>query len=205
MTALITGGTRGIGLATAHLFAKNGYNIAILSRNKPERDALPEDWLHIKGSTTNIGTFTRDAKDFAAAHGFQPRVLVNAAGVSSSRLLLKTGDRHMDEVLDVNLKGTIRACKVMGTVMLPRNDKGSMTSGTGWHSPCIINIASLLAIKGGYGSTVYAASKAGVLGFTRALSLEYGRLGIRVNAIVPGYIETDMTKGKSLNIALDFT
>jgi NAD(P)-dependent dehydrogenase (short-subunit alcohol dehydrogenase family) len=94
----------------------------------------------------------------------------------------------IDDVLDVNVKGTIMACKSMAMWMRGLDKEGI-------HSPCIINIASLLGVKGGYGSTVYAASKAAVLGFTRALSLEYGRLGIRVNAIVPGFVETDITKG----------
>jgi 3-oxoacyl-[acyl-carrier protein] reductase len=201
MTALITGGTRGIGLATAHLFSRNGYNIAVLSRSKPSSDSIPDDWYHIKGSTADITTWTRSAANFASAYGFKPHVLVNAAGISSNRLLMRTGDRYVEEVIDVNLKGTILACKPLGGSMVSggSSSKRREADGKGWHSPCIINIASLLGVKGGYGSTVYAASKAGVLGFTRALALEYGRMGIRVNAIVPGFIETDMTKGKFLH------
>ncbi|PQE05235.1 3-oxoacyl-acyl carrier reductase protein [Rutstroemia sp. NJR-2017a BBW] len=109
-------------------------------------------------------------------------ILVNAAGITHSSPLITTSPDLIESVLHTNLQGTIWGCKVVSRMMVRRREG------------CIINVSSLLGMKGGRGSAAYAASKAGVLGLTRALAAELGPSGIRVNAIVPGYIETDMTK-----------
>ncbi|KAH8160492.1 hypothetical protein CIB48_g7767 [Xylaria polymorpha] len=109
-------------------------------------------------------------------------ILVNAAGVSHNSFLLKMPNANLEEILDVNLKGTILGCQAVIPKMMKQRDG------------CIINVSSLLATHGGNGASVYAASKAGVLGLTRSLAWEVGRFNIRANVIQPGYIETDMTK-----------
>ncbi|KAL3421970.1 short-chain dehydrogenase [Phlyctema vagabunda] len=124
------------------------------------------------------------SRDFWKEAGFDRDgidVLVNAAGVTHYSLLATTKKELLEEVVETNLMGTMWACQIVG--------KGMMRRKTG----CIINVASLLGVKGGRGSTAYAASKAGVMGLTRSLAAEVGSMGIRVNVIVPGYIETDMT------------
>ncbi|KAK6599079.1 3-oxoacyl-acyl carrier protein reductase [Botrytis cinerea] len=110
-------------------------------------------------------------------------ILINAAGLTHASPLITTSPSLIENILQTNLTGTIWGCKIIGKEMLRRREG------------CIINISSLLGIKGGRGSAAYAASKAGFLGLTRALAAEMGSAGIRVNAIVPGYIETDMTRG----------
>ncbi|KAK4983735.1 hypothetical protein LTR66_006087 [Elasticomyces elasticus] len=124
-----------------------------------------------------------------------PDVLVNAAGVTHSSFLVRMSEAQIHEILQTNLTGTILASRWAAKNMLRNKKSGSGLSDM--DRGCIINVASLLGLQGGAGSSVYAASKAGVLGFTRALASELGPAGIRVNAIVPGYVETDMTDSMS--------
>ncbi|CAG8956347.1 hypothetical protein HYFRA_00003728 [Hymenoscyphus fraxineus] len=171
---LITGASRGIGLAIATRFAQEGGSCILVGRN---RGVLEE----VKGSLASLGD---------AGHGHEHEIvvgdkdithLINAAGITHSSPLFTTQISSLESVMQTNLMGTMLACRIVGLGML-KNKQG-----------CIINIASLLGLKGGRGSSAYAASKAGVIGFTRALAAEAGEKGIRVNVIVPGYIETDMT------------
>ncbi|KAF2431055.1 NAD(P)-binding protein, partial [Tothia fuscella] len=122
-------------------------------------------------------------------------VLINAAGISHSSLLTSmstkspTGEEgQIEAIINTNLLGTIYSCRAISKIML----RNKIKNPSPIHSPCIINISSLLGVQGGRGSSVYAASKAGVLGLTRALAAELGPQGLRVNAIVPGYVDTDM-------------
>ena len=124
-------------------------------------------------------------------------MLVNCAGITQSRLFTTTPAEDVQGIIDTNLTALM-----LGTRFLLRHKYLSTTSrsrseeaGKGF-TPSIINVASLLGVSGGYGAVAYAASKAGVLGFTRALAGEYVGHGVRVNAIVPGYVESDMTKGR---------
>lgn len=126
-------------------------------------------------------------------------MLVNCAGLSQRKLFGAMSEGELRNVVDANLTGMM-----MGTRFLMRHRyiqgvrgrKNVEGKGNEVHkAPIIINVASLLGVQGGYGAVAYAASKAGVLGFTRALASETGAMGVRVNAIVPGYVETDMTKG----------
>lgn len=130
-------------------------------------------------------------------------VLINAAGITHYSSLFVTSVDLLEEIVQTNLMGCIVACREVGKRMI-----GNRTSGGGllfvsyvWQVvlilsvACIINVASLLGMKGGQGSVGYASSKAGVIGLTRALAAEVGKANIRVNVIVPGYIETKMTTG----------
>lgn len=125
-------------------------------------------------------------------------ILVNAAGVTQNTILVQTEPEHLEKVLNTNLAGTMWAARYLVKRKLLRSvrrkDKGKDQSEEDW-SPVIINITSLLGLQGGRGAAAYAASKAGLLGLTRALAAEFGPAGIRVNAIAPGYVETDMTAG----------
>ncbi|CAG8980360.1 hypothetical protein HYALB_00013685 [Hymenoscyphus albidus] len=184
---LITGASRGIGQAIATRFAQEGGRCILVGRNR----AVLEE---VKGGLACVGDGGREHEHEIAVGdvgqegfwrgGFRGRKdvthLINAAGITHSSPLFTTQVSSLESVIQTNLMGTMLACRIVGLGML-KNKQG-----------CIINIASLLGLKGGRGSSAYAASKAGVIGFTRALAAEAGEKGIRVNVIVPGYIETDM-------------
>ena len=215
---LVTGGSRGIGLSIAQLFAQNAYRCTLLSRSEAnlERalqtldplESPPPSHTHgiIAGdvssasfwSASQLGAALKSRGD--AAH---IDVLVNCAGITQSKLFTTTAPEDIQAVVDTNLTSLM-----LGTRFLLRSRfigglkraRVSESGADGWKetddfSPVVINVASLLGLQGGYGAVAYAASKAGVLGFTRALAGEYASHGVRVNALVPGYVETDMTKG----------
>ncbi|TID21846.1 Short-chain dehydrogenase/reductase [Venturia nashicola] len=215
---LITGGSRGIGLSIAHAFARAGSNsiqitgrnsstlqTAISSLQETYRTSNPSQPISEQSLALLIQGIQADVFDFktwksvfasdkkATTKGWPiPDILINSAGVTHSSLLMAMKEESIHELIDVNLKGTVFACQAVSKAML-RSKHGQSEAQTR-KNLCIINISSLLATHGGRGSSVYSASKAGVLGLTRALAAELGPLGIRVNAIVPGYIETDMTQ-----------
>ena len=121
-------------------------------------------------------------------------MLVNSAGISQDKTLFRTDEGKMQDILQTNLMGTMLGCRAIAPAMIKTHLK-KVSLGD---SACIINVSSLLATRRGRGATVYAASKAGVLGFTRAFASELGGVTkrVRVNAIVPGYIETPMLDSK---------
>lgn len=203
---LITGGSRGIGLAIAQAFSKAKYRCTLVSRCEDRlKDAIST--LEEQSSAPHryiAGSIA--APDFWSTTNFKENglgkgedaskvdVLVNCAGITQSRLFTTTPAEDVQEIVDTNLTALM-----LGTRFLLRNKYLHTTSrsreGAGLDfTPSIINVSSLLGLSGGYGAVAYAASKAGVLGFTRALAAEYVGHGVRVNAIVPGYIESDMTK-----------
>jgi len=217
---LITGGSRGIGLSIATAFARNAYRCTLVSRSEESlKEAVshlddvsrtasttsavepPTTHSFIAGdissnsfwSSSGIGTYLPMGRD----HANKINVLVNCAGLTQTRLFQQTDTEEIERILDTNLRSVL-----VGTRFLLRNRYFHARVNDGAINCSIINVASLLATHGGHGAVVYAASKAGVLGFTRALSTELGRQGIRVNAIVPGYVETDMTKGTFYVVSL---
>ncbi|KAF1972922.1 NAD(P)-binding protein [Bimuria novae-zelandiae CBS 107.79] len=187
---LITGGSRGIGLAIAHHFARASYGCTLVSRTpatlKAAVSSLPgAQHTSITGDVTDPSFWTPSGIGASLPPSDRISVLVNCAGITQSSLFVKTEPERIQEIVDTNLTSMM-----IGTRYLLRKGyfgrEGNRT---------IVNIASLLGTHGGHGAVAYAASKAGVLGFTRALAAETGRQGIRVNAVVPGYVETDMVKG----------
>jgi NAD(P)-dependent dehydrogenase (short-subunit alcohol dehydrogenase family) len=220
---LITGGSRGIGHAVAHRFASRGANhhVHLIGRHAaslrqatldlPYGEALPAGGSR---HTFTVGDVSKVEfwKGLVFPPDATPAVLVNAAGMSRSALLLRQTGEEMEEVVRTNLMGTMWACRFVGKAMLANKTRGVASDGS--ISPCIINVSSLLGVQGGRGTAPYAASKAGILGrsglendilnssliglvgLTRSLAAELGPLGIRVNAVVPGYIDTAMTQGK---------
>ena len=204
---LITGGSRGIGLAIAQSFAKQSYRCTLISRSEENlkkaistlEPATSTPHRYIAGSISSPGFWsTTHFKEHGLGKGDEDSkidVLVNCAGITQSRLFTTTPTDDIQDIVDTNLTALM-----LGTRFLLRNKYLHSTTKTRVEAgpdftPSIVNVSSLLGVSGGYGAVAYAASKAGVLGFTRALAAEYVGHGVRVNAIVPGYVESDMTKG----------
>ena len=186
---IITGATRGIGREIALTLAKNGANIAINYRNfNSELEALINeiksfgvDVLAIKCDVSvsdDVDNFVKEVK----SHFKTIDVLVNNAGITKDGLILRMKEEDFDDVLDVNLKGTFNTTKFVSSIMV-RQKCGK-----------IINIYSVVGIAGNSGQCNYAASKAGVIGFSKSVARELSSRNINVNVIAPGYINTDMTK-----------
>jgi len=211
---MITGGSRGIGLAIAQAFINNGDRVHIIARDSNRLSQIVQAWNEREVDSKHEFTagdisdpkFWETLKHQGCTY---PDVLINAAGISQEKIFLRQNADDIEKIIQTNLTGTIWACRQMSARMLqahsgrrqhgrPRikSDGDGESASEIPRTHCIINISSLLALRGGRGASVYAASKAGILGLTRALASELGPAGIRVNAIVPGYIDTDMTACK---------
>lgn len=186
--ALITGATRGIGRGLALTFAKNGANIAFTYLSSEEKAIALEKELSAFG--VKAKGYKSDAANYKAAEELSAAVtkefgtidvLVNNAGITRDTLLMRMSEEKWDEVINANLKSVFNLTKTVHSVML-KAKKGS-----------IINMSSVVGIKGNAGQSNYAASKAGIIGFTKSVALELGSRNIRCNAIAPGFIETEMT------------
>jgi len=187
-TALITGASKGIGRAIAHRFAEEGANVAFTYLSSVEKGQALEKELEEKGIKAK--GYRSDASDFNAAQELIDGVvadfgsldiLVNNAGITKDNLLLRIGESDWDDVINVNLKSCFNTVKAATKTMMKQRG-GS-----------IINMTSVVGLKGNAGQANYAASKAGILGFTKSVALELGSRGVRSNSIAPGFIETEMT------------
>ncbi len=186
--AFITGATRGIGKSIALKLASCGYDIAINYRT--ENDDLTELLNEIKGLNVRCIAVCGDVSDFEACTNMIKQiisefgkidVLVNNAGITRDMLLMRMKESDFTDVIDVNLVGTFNITKnVIPYMMKQKNGR-------------IINISSVVGITGNAGQTNYSASKAGIIGFTKSLAKEVGSRNILVNAVAPGFIQTDMT------------
>ncbi|HEX8180402.1 MAG TPA: 3-oxoacyl-ACP reductase FabG [Pyrinomonadaceae bacterium] len=187
--ALITGGGRGIGRAVAHAFARAGAQVALVARTGAEVERVAAEIESEHGVETLAAPCdVADARDvarvFALCHerfGRACEILVNNAGIAESAPFLKTDDELWQRHLAINLTGTFYCTRAALPAMLAR----------GWGR--IINVASIAGKTGAPYIAAYAASKHGVLGLTRSLALEVATKGVTVNAICPGYVDTDMT------------
>lgn len=188
--AIITGGSRGIGEAIVRKFAENGARIAFtyISESSKERSEKLVAELEAKGTT--IKCYRSDAASFSDAETFinevvkdfgRVDVLVNNAGITRDTLMLRMTEQQWDEVMQTNLKSIFNMTKHILKPMLKQK------------SGSIINMSSVVGVFGNAGQANYAASKAGILGFTKSIAKEVGSRSIRCNAIAPGFIETDMT------------
>ena len=185
--AFVTGGATGIGLAVARALGARGAAVAILNRSR-ERAAAAVGML--RGSGVEAQAFATDVADTAlverafgealATFG-RVDVLVNNAGLTRDGLLIRMSDEQWEEVLDTNLMGAFRCCRAVARPMMKARYGR------------IVNISSVVGLMGNAGQANYAASKAGLLGLTRALARELAGRSITVNAVCPGYIETEMT------------
>ncbi|MEI6889135.1 MAG: 3-oxoacyl-[acyl-carrier-protein] reductase [Bacteroidales bacterium] len=187
-TALITGANRGIGRAIAKCFARNGGNVAFSDIAYDENSVSLEEELrnlgvNARGYASDAGSFTDSEQlvnsvvaDFGALH-----ILVNNAGITRDNLLLRLSESDWDLVVKVNLKSVFNLTKAVQRQMIKQRN-GS-----------VINMSSVVGIEGNFGQSNYSASKAGIIGFTKSVAMELGSRNIRVNAIAPGFIETEMT------------
>ncbi|MBQ6957275.1 MAG: 3-oxoacyl-[Bacteroidales bacterium] len=188
-TALITGASRGIGRSHALLFAEEGANIIFTDLKQNEQsDALVAE-LRAKGVRADF--VASNASDFAQAQEVAAWVtenygrldiLVNNAGITRDQLILRMSVEDWNLVMDVNLRSVFNYTKAFAPMMMKQR------------SGSIINISSIVGLNGNAGQCNYAASKAGIIGFTRSIAKELGSRGIRCNAVAPGFIETPMTQ-----------
>ena len=190
--AIITGGSRGIGKEIAKKFAKENYNLVInyvsektnTEELKKEFEELGAEVLFIKTNVTSYEECEKMAKDAINKFG-KIDVLVNKAGVTKDSLLLRMKEEDFDTVINVNLKGTFNVTKACIPYMMKKK------------SGKIVNISSVVGISGNSGQANYAASKAGIIGFTKSVAKELASRNILANCVAPGYIATDMTNGLS--------
>ena len=187
-TAIITGGSRGIGKGIALVFAQHGANVAftysssVESANSLEKELINYG-VKVKSYQSNAADHKESQdlvenilEDFGSID-----VLVNNAGITKDNLLMRMGEEDFDKVIEVNLKSVFNMTKAVQRSMLKQR-KGS-----------IINMSSVVGVKGNAGQSNYAASKAGIIGFSKSIALELGSRNIRSNVIAPGFIETEMT------------
>ena len=184
---VITGASRGIGECIARTFAENHAKLALIATRETDKtNGLVEELsklTEVKFYACSINDYEACetvAKTITADFG-QVDVIVNNAGITKDNLLAAMGKDDIDNVIDVNLKGTMYITKAFLRGFI-RKKHGN-----------IINLSSVVGIMGNAGQTNYAASKAGVIGFTKSIAKEYGAKGVRSNAIAPGFIQTDMT------------
>ena len=190
--AIITGGSRVIGKEISKKFAKENYNLVInyvsektnTEELKKEFEALGAEVLFIKTNVTSYEECEKMAKDAINKFG-KIDVLVNNAGVTKDSLLLRMKEEDFDTVINVNLKGTFNVTKACIPYMMKKK------------SGKIVNISSVVGISGNSGQANYAASKAGIIGFTKSVAKELASRNILANCVAPGYIATDMTNGLS--------
>ncbi|SHJ95702.1 3-oxoacyl-[acyl-carrier-protein] reductase [Paramaledivibacter caminithermalis] len=199
-TAIITGGSRGIGKAIAIKLAEKGANIVVnytSNSNKAEEvveeiKKMGREALAIKADVSNsedVKNLVKEVeKNFSSID-----ILINNAGITRDTLLIRMKDDDWDKVMDVNLKGTFLCTKLVGKKMMKQR------------SGKIVNITSVVGIIGNAGQTNYSASKAGVIGFTKSSAKELASRGVNVNAVAPGFIETDMTEKLSEEVVKNYS
>lgn len=186
--ALITGGARGIGKQIAITLAKEGYDIALNYRSKTDElvkvkeeiESYKVKCLLVQGDVSNYEDTEKIAKETIDEFG-KIDVLINNAGITKDMLLLRMKKEDFESVLDVNLVGTFNMTKNVANYMMKARQGR------------IINVSSVVGVSGNAGQANYAASKAGIIGFTKSLAKELASRNILVNAVAPGFIGTDMT------------
>jgi 3-oxoacyl-[acyl-carrier protein] reductase len=188
-TAIITGATRGIGKGIARTFALNGCNLAFTYNSSVEVAQSLEQELNELG--VKAKSYQSNAANFDQAQALVDKVLedfetvdvlVNNAGITKDNLLMRIGEADFDQVIEVNLKSVFNMTKAIQRTFLKQK------------SGSLIHMSSVVGIKGNAGQSNYAASKAGIIGFSKAIALELGSRNIRSNVVAPGFVETEMTE-----------
>jgi len=186
---IITGASRGIGKCIAEVFAQQGANIAFTCRKTNDKTSGLVDTLSNQGIKAKA--YSSDASDFNASHELVSHViedfgsidiLVNNAGITKDNLLMRMSEEDFNDVMKINMNSVFNLTKAVLKPMLKQR------------SGSIINMSSVVGVKGNAGQTNYASSKAAIIGFTKSVALELGSRNIRCNAIAPGFIETEMTQ-----------
>ena len=195
MNIVVTGAARGIGRVIALMFAEYGANVAFTGRKIDDNFTSLEQELKAFGG--KIKGYVSDASDYEAAQNTAAEivkdfgsidVLINNAGITRDNLLMRMSEQDWDDIMNINLKSVFNWTKAVIRPMMKAR-KGS-----------IINMSSVVGIGGNAGQANYAASKAGIIGFTKSIAKELGSRNIRCNAIAPGFIETEMTKDLPQNV-----
>ena len=188
-TAIITGATRGIGRGIAEVFAKQGANVLFTYSSSSDlakeiEDNLSKENVIVKGYKSDASSFEDCQKlaDQITEEFDTVDILINNAGITRDNLLMRMQEEDFDKVIEVNLKSVFNMTKAIQRTMLKQRF-GS-----------IINMSSVVGVKGNAGQSNYAASKAGIIGFSKSIALELGSRNIRCNVIAPGFIETEMTE-----------
>ncbi|MGY4385569.1 3-oxoacyl-[acyl-carrier protein] reductase [Pedobacter sp. UYP24] len=188
-TALITGASKGIGRKIAEKFAEQGANVAFTYLSSVEKGEALVAELEVYG--TKIKGYRSDASKFDEAEQLINTIVddfgaldivVNNAGITKDGLLMRMSEEQWDDVINVNLKSVFNVCKAASKIMMKAR-KGS-----------IINMSSVVGVQGNAGQANYAASKAGIIGFSKSLAKELGSRNIRTNVVAPGFIRTEMTE-----------
>jgi 3-oxoacyl-[acyl-carrier protein] reductase len=196
-TAIVTGAARGIGAAVARRLSSDGMAVAVLDLNKDDCQGIVDEIKGLGGVALAVSAdvalegSVSDAVELVAREVGPPTVLVNNAGIIRDNLLFRMSLDEWDAVMNVHLRGSF---------LMARAVQGYMTGATFGR---IINMSSVSAL-GNRGQANYAAAKAGLQGFTKTLALELGKFGVTVNAIAPGFIETDMTAATAQRMGMDF-
>ena len=185
---LVTGGSRGIGREVAEVYAENGYDVVInyvsdktdVEGIKKEFEEKGVKYLLVKADVSKAEDVDNMVEEAIKEFG-KIDVLVNNAGITRDTLLMRMSEEDFDKVIEINLKGTYLVTKAVTKYMMKKR-QGS-----------IINLASVVGVVGNAGQTNYAASKAGIIGFTKSVAKELASRNIRANAVAPGFIATDMT------------
>ncbi|MUP45566.1 3-oxoacyl-[acyl-carrier-protein] reductase [Gramella sp. BOM4] len=187
--AIITGGSRGIGKGIAEVFAKHGANVAFTYNSSTEAaEALAKE---LEGFGVKAKAYKSNAASFSEAQELVDKVneefgsidiLINNAGITKDNLLMRMSEEDFDKVIEVNLKSIFNMTKAVQRTMLKQR------------SGSIINMSSVVGVTGNAGQANYAASKAGIIGFSKSMAQELGSRNIRTNVIAPGFIETEMTE-----------
>ena len=189
LNVIITGASRGIGKGIALTFAMNGANVAFTYSSSFEAASNLEKQLNSYGIKAK--SYKSDASSYNESIDLVNKissdfdsidVLINNAGITKDNLLMRISEKDFDDVINVNLKSVFNMTKAVQKIMLKQR-KGS-----------IINMSSVVGVKGNAGQSNYAASKAGIIGFSKSIALELGSRNIRTNVIAPGFIETEMTE-----------
>jgi 3-oxoacyl-[acyl-carrier protein] reductase len=199
-TAVVTGGSRGIGKAIAITLAKLGAGVAVnYARSSKAAEETVQEIKALGGEAVSFAADVSDAGQAAeliersAAHFGSVDMLINSAGITRDGLLLRLKDEDWQQVIDTNLTGVFNCTRAVSRIMIKQR----------WGR--IVSISSVVGIYGNAGQANYCASKAGVIGFTKAVAKELGSRGITVNAIAPGYIQTDMTEKLPENVREEMT
>ena len=186
---MITGASKGIGRTIAHKFAEHGANVAFTYLSSVEKgEALVNE---LKAYGVEAVGFRSDASNFEAAQSLiedtvkslgSLDILINNAGITRDNLLMRMSEESWDEIMNINLKSCFNTVKAASRTLMKQR------------SGVILNMSSVVGVKGNAGQSNYAASKAGIIGFSKSIALELGSRNIRCNAIAPGFIETEMTE-----------
>lgn len=183
--AIVTGGSRGIGLAVSHALANDGWSVAVIGRNEARaKDAaasLSGNGHHGFGCDVSDSDASKALVKEVASQMGSIGALINNAGVTRDNILLRMSDEEWDEVIRVNLKGAFNMTRSVARPMMKAR------------AGVIINVTSVIGLTGNAGQANYAASKAGLIGFTKSVAKELASRGVRCNAVAPGFIQTDMT------------